>query len=221
MQQNKEFYNAWAQNYDFEENSTIFADEKTFPQIYLSKKVDKCLEIGCGSGRHINRLEAISNELTMFDISDEMMEIARKKSNKANTKFILNDILNFDFDEDEKFDLIIISLVIEHIQHLEPLFNKIHKLLKPMGRLCLSEIHYSRMLNGSGARFFDEQQNKEIRGQSFSHDEIEIENAAILSGLEISQKTIAYGNIEYRNFKTEWQKYSGKPMILVYEFIKP
>lgn len=221
MQENQDFYNAWAKNYDFDDNSTIFADEKTFPQIYMARKINKCLEIGCGTGRHIARLESISNQLFAIDLSQNMLEIAKKKSKKSNTKFIHGDIFDLDFAQNEKFDLIIMSLVLEHIKEIAPIFQKIEKLLNNNARFCLSEIHPSRMLACSGARFIDPKNNVEIRGKSFCHGENDIEKIASQSNLELSIKTIAYGNSEYENFKPEWQKYFGKPMILIYEFTKP
>src|SRR5690606_1331914 len=51
------------------------------------------------------------------------------------------------------FDLITFSLVLEHIQNIEDVFDKAARVLKPGGYLYLGELHPFKQLLGSKARF--------------------------------------------------------------------
>jgi 2-polyprenyl-3-methyl-5-hydroxy-6-metoxy-1,4-benzoquinol methylase len=217
---NKDFYDKWAINYDTDENSTVFTDELNFFKFWSHRTNQKVLEIGCGSGRNTQKLAAMNCQITANDISPKMIEIAKDKCSKYNVNFICDDFINIKLAKSE-FDFAITSLVLEHIENLQSIFEKTYSHLKPGGIFYISEIHPVRMQNGSGARFFDETQNKEIRAQSFAHKKEDFETAAINCGFQMRQKSVFYGTEELLKTNKAWSKYLSRPMILVYEFYKP
>ena len=220
MEQNKEFYDAWASKYDIDENSTVFIDEIMFPKFYLDNKINLALEIGCGTGRHTQRLAQIAKKIVAIDLSQNMIDKAKSKLKTTNVDFIVGDFLSLDLKKYSKFDIAIMALVLEHLENIKPVFNKIYDQLNDGASFFLSEIHPFRMQNGSGARYFDEEKKIEIRAKSFCHSESEIENAAINAGFEIKQKAIHFGTKNLEKINPNWKKYTSKPMILVYEFTK-
>lgn len=211
------FYNKWANNYDTDENSTVFVDELYFSNLWKMRHFQKAIEIGCGTGRNTVKLLQSNNEILALDISNGMLEIAKSKISDPRVVFSNSDILNVELPN--HFDFAIVSLVFEHIEDLPMAFAQIHKSIKSGGSLYLSEIHPERMQNGSGARFIDENQN-EIRAQSFSHSEDDFENAAKSAGFEIAQKITCYGTQGLKKINPKWEKYYGKPMLLIYDFVK-
>lgn len=91
------------------------------------------LDIGCGDGALLLALEkwGKAKELCGIDIS----EIIAESSSKIN--FIKSNILKFDLAE--KFDVVVLDNVYEHICPADTpyLYNSINKVLKPGGKLIL------------------------------------------------------------------------------------
>lgn len=95
-------------------------------KVVATLKVKKVLDIGCGEGYVISFLKEKNRQLKFvgIDISGESLNIAACK-NKTE-KFILGDINNIDkIFTKEKFDLI---LVLEVLEHLKDPFSVINKL---------------------------------------------------------------------------------------------
>ena len=217
IRQNQNMYNAWAKAYDNYTNSTVFCDELHFPKHWALLPPSKILEIGCGTGRHTKKLVDFGHELTAIDISEGMLEIAKSKIKSA--QFIHGNFLEYNFNG-QKFDFIIMALVLEHLPDKEIVFAKIAELLTSGGKFFLSEIHHSRMENGSGARFTDEN-GSEIRAASFTHNNDDVINSATNHGFELVANEVVYGTKTLVEHNKGWEKYSGKPMIEIFEFLKP
>ncbi len=219
-EENSDFYNAWAKTYDEDINSTIYIDELYFHKFWGNLNNKKALEIGCGSGRNTQKLVQANHNIIAIDISKSMLEKAKLKTINHYVNFICGDYIKLEISDND-FDFAIISLVLEHIEDLNKVFAKVFANLKNGASLFISEIHPQRMQNGSGARFIDKESNVEIRAKSFVHNEQDFENAAKMVGFEMIQKSIFFGTSNLANIHQEWAKYNCKPMILVYEFIKP
>ncbi len=106
-------------------------------------KGDKILEIGCGSGSLIKSLSRDGREIIGLDISEEYLELAKKKCEGLNVTLIKEDIL--EFDTEEKFDSIVMLGVIEHIEDDVALLKKINKWLVPGGELYILTSAYPRL----------------------------------------------------------------------------
>jgi malonyl-CoA O-methyltransferase len=76
---NRKAYNLWSKQYDQDVNSTITVDDAHFPQVLAEIKGWTVLEIGCGTGRHTQRLAQSGNRVVAIDPSEGMLEIARNK----------------------------------------------------------------------------------------------------------------------------------------------
>jgi len=111
----------------------------------------RILDIGCGRGEFANYCYEKGAEVVGVDYANDAINIARSTFQTCeNLKFICTDIMTM--DEDEKFDVVVMSDVIEHIEQesLEQLFLKITQLLGNEGYLIIHtapnknylEIHY-------------------------------------------------------------------------------
>lgn len=214
---NQNMYDDWANAYDNYTNSTVFCYELHFPKHWALLPPCNVLEIGCGTGRHTKKLSDLGHQIIAIDISQGMLEIAKSKINTA--ELIHGNFLEYDFGG-RKFDFIIMALVLEHLPNKEIVFAKINELLMAGGKFFLSEIHHSRMENGSGARFIDET-GSEIRAISFIHNSNDVINAANKNGFEIVVNEVVYGTNTLVRHNKDWEKYLGKPMIEIFEFLKP
>ena len=96
------------------------------------------LEIGCGVGTLTSLLVKKAGQVLAVDISPASIEMAKKNlGNHSNIRFLVSDMS--DFSTTEKFDLIVLPDVLEHIpveQH-HALFGKLKNVLSPKGKICI------------------------------------------------------------------------------------
>lgn len=96
------------------------------------------LEIGCGVGTLTSLLVKKAGQVLAVDISPASIEMAQKNlGNRSNIRFLVSDMS--DFSATEKFDLIVLPDVLEHIpveQH-QALFGKLKNVLAPQGKICI------------------------------------------------------------------------------------
>ena len=99
------------------------------------------LEIGCGIGRNLETI--LKNKLkfksyTGIDFSESMLKIADRKYNKIkNVKFIKKDVSDLS-SLNSKFDIIICTWVLSHVENPSSVVNYAQKLLKKKGKLFLT-----------------------------------------------------------------------------------
>ena len=149
----KQAYDSWSKQYDTDANKTRDLEAKALRATLSEFSFEKCLEIGCGTGKNTEWLIRKADHITAVDLSEEMMAKAREKINSDKVKFILADITkDWDFTED-KFDLISFSLVLEHIENLDHIFRKASKVMLPGGLIYIGELHPYKQYLGTKARF--------------------------------------------------------------------
>jgi len=71
--------------------------------ILHGRKEPSLLDLGCGTGEHIERLTRYGVRCTGIDSSGDMLKIARQRCNNR-AEFVASDMRNFDYYED--FDLV-------------------------------------------------------------------------------------------------------------------
>ena len=92
---------------------------------------DTVLDIGCGNGALTFDVAKKAKRIIGIDLSKKNIKIAKEKFSRENIEYIQGDILKS--LPDEKFDVIILSNILEHIpnriEFLENLKNKAQKFL--------------------------------------------------------------------------------------------
>ena len=116
---------------------------------YLNpKKGERILDAGCGIGYYSFELVTkFCCNVNGVDIDLEDIELAKqiiKKTHVSNVEFSVCDISELKFD-DETFDKVIFSEVLEHIADDINVLNELHRVLKPHGHLILSTPHVDIM----------------------------------------------------------------------------
>ena len=115
---------------------------------YILKNINKkeinkqnILDLGCGGGLTCEPLAKLGATVTGVDFIKKNIEIAKKHSAYSNLKIkYINDDLNKIIFK-EKYDLILLLEVIEHLDNWESLIKKISKIIKPNGKLIISTIN--------------------------------------------------------------------------------
>lgn len=149
----KEAYNMWAMQYDSNENKTRDLEAKAVRQKLKHYSFDKILEIGCGTGKNTEWLIAKAHHLTAVDLSEEMLAKAKEKIHSDKVIFKQFDINEEWMFADEMYDLVTCSLVLEHIENLKPVFQKMAAALRSGGYCYVGELHPFRQYSGTKARF--------------------------------------------------------------------
>ena len=149
----KKAYNSWSAQYDTNINRTRDLEALALQQTLAGIHFDSCLEIGCGTGKNTAWLITKATGITAVDLSDEMLARAKEKIHSDKVSFLRADILQeWDF-VNKKYDLVSFSLVLEHIENLEPVFYKVSKVIAEKGFVYIGELHPFKQYTGSKARF--------------------------------------------------------------------
>jgi malonyl-CoA O-methyltransferase len=216
---NRNGYDQWAACYDSYPNPTIAHDEFHFPKIWSHVKNKNILEIGCGTGRHTQKLLAQENQVTGLDLSSGMLEIAQKRLADKNVKFIESDFMTYGGFLPNSFDAAITSLVLEHIKDIAGLFQKVATVLKPAGEFFISEIHPLKAAAGGRAHFKNDSGEKTFL-DSYPHTIEDIENAATKSDFITTSSLDIKGEPSVLIKNPTWEKYQDQLMIKIWGFKK-
>jgi SAM-dependent methyltransferase len=87
---------------------------------------DTILDIGCGNGANAFDIAEKAKTVVGIDIEEKYIREANKKHPKPNITYIVGDATVYLFEK--KFDKVILSNVLEHIEHRVEFLKKIHPL---------------------------------------------------------------------------------------------
>lgn len=110
------------------------------------KPGEVCVDLGSGQGKDVLRLADEAGETGYvygIDISDGMLEKARKnaeKFNAANVSFIKSELEAIALP-DKTADLVISNCTINHASNKQAVWNEIFRILKKDGRFVISDIY--------------------------------------------------------------------------------
>jgi ubiquinone/menaquinone biosynthesis C-methylase UbiE len=164
---NQEAYNAWSKSYDSVKNNTRDVEAKALREMLSLKSFENVLEIGCGTGKNTAWLLTKAKNVIGADFSNEMLAQAKAKINADNVKFVQTDVRETWNFADEQFDLITCSLILEHIENINFVFNQANAKLKQGGEFYIGELHPFKQYNGTKARF--ETNNGTFELECFTH----------------------------------------------------
>lgn len=111
--------------------------------ILKNVKLDKAMHImdfGSGTGLLLERIAPFVDKITAIDISKSMNRQLKNKRNDLGCKI---EILELDLSKtkiDKKFDGIISSMTMHHIEDIESMFNKFYSMLHVDGIIAISDL---------------------------------------------------------------------------------
>lgn len=146
-------YNSWAIQYDTNQNRTRDLEAISLRETLNKTDFESCLEIGCGTGKNTVWLAEKADHLLSVDFWEQMLEKAKEKISSPKVQFVQADITQPWTFADKEYDLICFSLVLEHIENLDFVFEQVSQFLKPGGHVYIGELHPFKQYAGSKARF--------------------------------------------------------------------
>ncbi|KAF1083442.1 MAG: hypothetical protein GQF41_0220 [Candidatus Rifleibacterium amylolyticum] len=212
----QEGYNLWSEIYDDETNVLIMLEERyLYPQL-AEIRTQKIFDCGCGTGRiaHWLRQQHPQAAITGADFSDGMLKKAREKDSQSGIDWQHAD-LNQPFPfASASFDLVVSSLVIEHINDLANYFNEIRRVAQKGAAIFITGLHPTMHLLGISARFANEQ-NEHVHPESQCHSLATIFNAATTAGLQITRIEEHIADSELAAQAPKAERYLGIPLLFI------
>jgi SAM-dependent methyltransferase len=145
-------YERWSQTYDSPGNPLIEVEQAVVWSILETIEPGAALDAACGSGRHAARLVDLDHRVVGVDSSPEMLEIA--KASLPQSVFHEGDLASLPL-ESATFDLVVCALALEHVQDLRAAVEELTRVLRPGGRMVLSDLHPAAVALGGVAYFQD------------------------------------------------------------------
>ena len=146
-----EGYAEWAKQYDAEAqaNPLIALEEPVMLELIGEVAGLDVLDAACGTGRYAVGLAAAGARVHGVDASREMLAHAQRKANERGLSVDLrqSDLRALPFD-DESFDLVISALALCHVPELGPVMGEFARVLRPGGRVVISDFHPFCLLIG-------------------------------------------------------------------------
>jgi len=178
-------YNSWAAQYDSNENKTRDLEAIALKKLLSGKTYKHCLEVGCGTGKNTEWLLTICDQITAIDLSQGMLDIAKNKIKSSKVNFSEVDITkDWTFAKDI-YDLVTFSLMLEHIEDLNAVIQKVAKVTAKGSQVYIGELHPFKQYAGSKARFETETGIQVLT--CFNHHVTDFIQAANTSGFQLLQ----------------------------------
>jgi len=145
----REGYAEWSKQYDGELNPLIALEEPVVLEMIGDVAGLDVLDAACGTGRYAIPLAEAGARLCGLDGSEEMLAHARRKAADRSLTIDLRsgDLHDLPF-EDASFDLVLSALELCHVPDLNPVAAELARVLRPGGRVIISDFHPFCLLIG-------------------------------------------------------------------------
>ena len=152
----REFFNKMADKWD-EICCHEVSKLKDITKMAGISKGQTVLDVGTGTGvmlPFIHELTGDEGEITAIDLSEKMLEIAKRKYSFDNVSFILGDIADVALPQ-SNFDVIMCYSVFPHFQDKPETVSRMAELLKPDGRFVIAHSQSRDAINNLHVRSSD------------------------------------------------------------------
>lgn len=143
-------YGEWAGGYDRPDNPIVMAEEAVVREILDACPAGKALDAACGTGRWTQYLASRGHSVTGIDATPEMLVEARRKVPEA--RFAEGDLTDLPLPA-ESVDLAVCTLALTHVAELAPAVHELARVVRPGGRVVISDVHPFMAMLGNHARY--------------------------------------------------------------------
>ncbi len=174
-------YARWSTSYDSAPNPLIRVEEPVVRSMIDASRPGVALDAACGTGRHAAYLHSRGHRVIGVDASPEMLERARARVPEAELRSGDLEALPL---ETASMDLAVCALALSHTRELGPSITELGRVLRPGGRLILSDLHPTMVLLG-GTGFFIGADGAAGNVETFHHPHARYLAAFRKAGLEV------------------------------------
>ncbi len=146
----RDAYAVWSATYDAIDNPLIDTEEPVLRSLLADIDPGRALDAACGTGRLTEILTYLGHHVVAVDASLPMLLHAREKGIPA--ELLLGDMCQLPL-ESESVDLVVSALALTHVEDLSVPIAEFARVLRPGGRVLLSDIHPVAVATGAQAFF--------------------------------------------------------------------
>lgn len=165
----KKMYNDFGEKYQERRYYNDYVEIPNMLKTVKNIKGKRLLDIGCGAGVHIKAYSKKGAKCSGIDISETMIEMAKKNNPKV--EFKVGTVTKLPY-KSNSFDVVTCSLILDYIADLNLAYKEINRILKKGGILyysynspvaCVREDYEDNnyKIRGLG-KFIDKKRNKTI-----------------------------------------------------------
>ena len=143
-------YAAWSETYDTISNGLIATEEPVVRSFLAGMEPGLALDVAAGTGRFTSILVDLGHEVVAADVSLEMLERGRAKQIRAG--FLRADMRAIPL-RTESVDIVACGLALTHVPDLGSPVAEIARVVRPGGRVVLSDAHPFAVATGAQAMF--------------------------------------------------------------------
>ncbi len=217
----REGYDLWGPGYDAYDNALIALEEPVVMRMLGSVAGLQVLDVGCGTGRHALRMAGEGARVTGVDFSIGMMDALRAKQPPESLSLIEHDITRGLPVESERFDLVLCSLVLEHVHDLRGMLGEFRRVLRRGGRAVIADLHPEMIRRGIHARFRVEEGGEKLQIAAADHKISDYVMASVGAGLVIADIAEYEMDAETAARSPSAAKYVGDPLLFVLALQRP
>lgn len=220
-------YDAWSAVYDGDQNPLVALDDLVTPRLFDTGGLvgRDVLDAGCGTGRHTARLLRAGARVTGIDASAGMLARAQERIESDGSvhrpNLFVHDLrepLPFD---DEAFDLVVCTLVLEHAASLVEPIASLARVTRRRGAIVVSDIHPAMRATGTQANFTDPSTGEDVLPPSHAHTIEAYVDAARAAGLLVKTVVEHQGTPHLVERTARARKYLGRWMLVAFRFRLP
>ena len=145
-------YARWAETYDQPGNPLISVEQPLVWALIDAMPPGDALDAACGTGRHARHLLRLGHRVIGVDGSPEML--AKARADIPGCDFREGDLTSLPV-EDQSVDLAVCALALEHVADLDAAVGELARVVRPGGRILLSDLHPTVVAAGGAAYFQD------------------------------------------------------------------
>jgi ubiquinone/menaquinone biosynthesis C-methylase UbiE len=145
-------YARWAETYDRPGNPLISVEQSLIWAMFDELAPGDALDAACGTGRHARRLVELGHQVVGVDGSPEML--AKAKADVPGADFREGDLISLPVDA-ASFDVAVCALALEHVDDLDAAIAELARVVRPGGRIVVSDLHPTAVAVGGAAFFMD------------------------------------------------------------------
>ncbi|WP_028865636.1 class I SAM-dependent DNA methyltransferase [Psychromonas aquimarina] len=138
----KDYFQHKAENYEQDKNrvNTVGNIAKAVLKVLKLDKTMQIMDFGSGTGLLLEKIAPFVDRITAIDISSSMNKMLDDKRDNLGCEL---EILEIDLAKarlDQKFDGIISSMTMHHIEDIQKMFNNFHTMLNDNGVIAIADL---------------------------------------------------------------------------------
>jgi ubiquinone/menaquinone biosynthesis C-methylase UbiE len=175
-------YVGWSATYDTRVNELLMAEQPAVTEVLAAIPPGVALDAACGTGRLTRLLLEGGHRVTGVDASEAMLARARLELPAAG--FRLGSLTSLPVDT-ASCDLVTCGLALTHLAVIAPAIAELARVLRPGGRLVVSDIHPVSVVVGGGQAFFRREDGSRCVIRNHVHWHGEYLDAFATAGLRV------------------------------------